>query len=45
MLRLALAACPSLKSDNMEAALKRIFGNNMSQRGAGELQVSGDAAD
>lgn len=42
---LALTACPSLTFDNMKAALKRISGDNMPQRGAGKLQVSGDAAD
>lgn len=42
---LALIACPSLMFDNMKAALKRISGDNMPQRGAGKLQVSGDAAD
>lgn len=29
----------------MKSALKRIFGDNLPQRGAGELRVSGDAAD
>lgn len=43
--QLVLIACPGLTFDNMKAALKRIFGDNTPQRDAGELQVSGDAAD
>ena len=40
--QLALTACPTLSFANMKSALKRIFGDSSPQRGAGELQVSGD---
>lgn len=38
--QLALTTCPSLSFVNTKSALKRIFGDNTPQKGAGELQVS-----